>query len=82
MSNYLGIDELTLQQWEEISIAHRVTCLEMKDHRGGGSKIAVNIWGYLLLYNIQIVVDNNNNTNNNLYSAMQLLVHGALQWSG
>ena len=40
MSNYLGIDELTLQQWEEISIAHRVTCLEMKDHRGGGSKIA------------------------------------------
>ena len=43
MSNYLGIDELTLQQWEEISIAHRVTCLEMKDHRGGGSKIAVNI---------------------------------------
>ena len=30
MSNYLGIDELTLQQWEEISLAHTVTCLEMR----------------------------------------------------
>lgn len=29
MSNYLGIDELTLKQWEEISIAHRVTCVEI-----------------------------------------------------
>ena len=40
MSNYLGIDDVTLKQLEEISIAHRVTCVEMKDHRGGGSKIA------------------------------------------
>lgn len=47
MSNYLGIDELTLQQWEEISLAHSVTCVEMRELfeeviEGADQKLQVN----------------------------------------
>lgn len=47
MSNYLGIDALTLQQWEETSLAHPVTCVEMRELfeeviEGADQKLQVN----------------------------------------
>lgn len=47
MSNYLGIDALTLQQWEETCLAHPVTCVEMRELfeeviEGADQKLQVN----------------------------------------